>query len=608
LITTAGFKDILQIARQNRPELYDWNVDPPTALVPPHLRMEVKERIDYQGQVLHPLDINELEQRISELSQSEVESIAVCFLFSFLNPEHERICAQQLRREGYFVSVSSEILPEYREYERTSTTVVNAYVSPVLSKYLSKLESVASSFNLINNEITGSLYIQVMQSNGGIISLDEARRNGARCILSGPAGGVIGAQAVAESLREGELKDKKSLKLITLDMGGTSTDVSLIDGTPQITTEKFVAGCPIRLPLLDIHTIGAGGGSIASIDPGGALRVGPQSAGADPGPACYARTTPEDALPTVTDANLLLGRMSAVHFLGGNMRLDPQRSLVAIARLAAQMGISPQEAALGMIEVVNSHMERALRVISVERGHDPRQFTLLTFGGAGGLHATALAERLGLQRVLVPRWASTLSAYGMLASDIVKDYSLTIMRSGNISYAELANLFEPLVERATQEMNAENVSDTDIVLEKALDMRYVGQSYELSIPFTESFTTEFQGTHQQSYGYSRPDLAHEIVNIRLRAIGKTTSPALSAPARSGQASGTAFLGEREVYLSSDKITAPFYIGENLSPSDNITGPAVVLCVDTTVLVGVDWVLEVDVFGNYVMGIGYAKYS
>lgn len=607
LITTAGFKDVLQIGRQNRPSLYDWNADPPPPLVPSHLRLEVAERLDSAGNILQPLDLASLEDAISHLRQHKPESVAVCLLFSFLNPEHEQLCAQHLRQEGYFVSVSSEILPEYREYERTSTTVVNAYVSPVLSRYLNNLQKAAAGGQSLSAAgKTHAIHFQVMQSNGGIISLSEARRNGVRCILSGPAGGVIGAEALGRAILDHEPEASTPLKLITFDMGGTSTDVSLIDETPRITTEKVVAGCPIRLPVLDIHTIGAGGGSIANVDLGGALRVGPESAGAYPGPACYGRTPPETALPTVTDANLLLGRMSADHFLGGKMRLDPQRSLMAISRLSHRLGLSPQQTALGIIEVVNSHMERALRVISVERGYDPRQFSLLSFGGAGGLHAVELAQRLGIRRVIVPRLASTLSAYGMLASDIVKDYSLTVMQPGEVNFSEVNRLFEPLLIRSRKEMLAEGVAEVELKLEMFLDIRYVGQSYELIVPFTPNFRSDFHSQHQAVYGYARPDQPIEIVNLRLRAVGSVVSPAPQFISSSSTDLNDAFLERRPVVFADGTVLTPFYLGEALQPGTRLAGPAVILLVDTTVLVSIGWFVDVDLSGNFVVDIGYTK--
>jgi N-methylhydantoinase A len=390
LISTLGFRDVLQIGRQNRPSLYDFNADPADPLVPEHLRLEVKERVDHTGRVLQPLDPSWCEAILSDLRSKNVESVAVSLLFSFLHPQHEQAIGQALREAGFPVSLSAEILPEYREYERTSTTTVNAYVSPVLDRYLAELERELDSDNSKGSRM------RVMQSNGGHISIGEARRNGVRCILSGPAGGVVGAMTVARlafNLAEGEQTSPgqvADVKILTFDMGGTSTDVSLVQGTAQVTTDSEVSGCPIRIPVLDIHTIGAGGGSIASIDLGGALRVGPQSSGADPGPACYGKGN----LATVTDANLLLGRLAPDLFLGGQMPLFPERSRQALVNLGNDLGLNPVEAALGVIEIVNAHMERALRVISVERGFDPRDFNLLSFGGAGGLHAVELARRL----------------------------------------------------------------------------------------------------------------------------------------------------------------------------------------------------------------------
>ncbi len=341
LITTRGFRDVLQIGRQTRPALYDLFADPPPPLVPSALRFEVDERVDHTSEILRPLDPDQVKALVPVLKSQNISTVAVCLLFSFLRPEHEQAIASELRSAGFLVSSSSEILPEYREYERTSTTVVNAYVSPVLDKYLSHLE----------NDLHSETRLRVMQSNGGNISPSEARRFGVRCILSGPAGGVVGCQFV------GNLIDPSGgFRLIGFDMGGTSTDVSLLDGKPKIITDAVVSGCPIHIPMLDIHTIGAGGGSIAHVDAGGALRVGPESAGADPGPACYGR----GELPTVTDANLVLGRLSPAHFLGGQMPLDRARAQAVLSNLGAELNLSPIQAALGVVAVSNAHMERAL--------------------------------------------------------------------------------------------------------------------------------------------------------------------------------------------------------------------------------------------------------
>ncbi len=445
LITTRGFKDVIQIGRQNRPALYDFTTAPPEPLIPLELRFTLDERVDQFAQVLTTLDLDQVDELITEINQVRstdgrthptIESIVVVFLFSFANPKHEQIVAKKLRTAGYFVSASHEILPEYREYERTSTTVVNAYVSPVLDRYLKRLQE----------NLPANTPLQIMQSNGGSISVTEARKSGVRCILSGPAGGVVGCQYIGDLARD--VLHPSNLRLLTFDMGGTSTDVSLIDGQPQVTSEAEVGGLPIRVPVLDIHTIGAGGGSIAYLDAGGALRVGPESVGAVPGPACYGRSA-VNSLPsadapnaslstTVTDANLLLGRIPADYFLGGKMPLFPDLAEAAITPLAHQMGLTLTETALGILEIANAHMERALRVISVERGHDPREFTLLSFGGAGSLHAADLARRLRIPRVLIPPYAATLSAFGMLAADVVKDYTQTVMLPGGTPISQSA--------------------------------------------------------------------------------------------------------------------------------------------------------------------------
>ncbi|MEW6093730.1 MAG: hydantoinase/oxoprolinase family protein, partial [Chloroflexota bacterium] len=557
LVTTRGFRDVLQIGRQNRPALYDFFADPPTPLVPSELRFEVDERVDHEGNILQALEDAEVEELIEKLKTKNIKSIAVCLLFSFLRPEHEQRIGEELRNAGFLVSLSSEIIPEYREYERTSTTVVNAYVSPVMDQYLTQLENNLSP--LLSGEGPG-VRLRVMQSNGGSISPAQARREAVRCILSGPAGGVVGCEYVASALTSqpplrstpvGLPEGEGGLKVITFDMGGTSTDVSLIDSQPQITTEAVVGGCPIRAPLLDIHTIGAGGGSIARVDAGGALRVGPESAGADPGPACYGRGGNR---PTVTDANVVLGRIPPEYFLGGEMPLDFSHAYDALERLGKELNLSAEQAALGVVAVVNAHMERALRVISVERGHDPRTFTLLSFGGAGGLHAADLARGLGIPRVLVPPLASTLSAFGMLAADVVKDYTLTVMLPGNTPVSELAARLEMLAERGRREVLAEGITAEKIRVERYLDMRYCGQSYELIVPFDEAVVDKFHQMHHYQYGYANNNAAIEVVNLRVRAVGKVTPPPLVAELEEGAAMnlskgpdpGAALLEKRDV--------------------------------------------------------------
>ncbi len=606
-IATRGFKDILQIGRQNRGALYDFFADTPAPLVPDGLRFELDERVDHRGQAIQTLAHEQVALLVPILRDRQVESIAVCLLFSFLYPNHEQEIAAILRSAGFFVSPSHEILPEFREYERASTTAVNAYVSPILDLYLSTLESAIK-------RIDQSVQLGVIQSNGGIISIDAARRNGVHCILSGPAGGVIGCrhvglQAMSQSVHSLDLlgrNDEQKLRLITFDMGGTSTDVSLIDGAPQVTTESIVGGSPIRIPVLDIHTIGAGGGSIARVDGGGALRVGPESAGADPGPACYGKGD----LPTVTDANLILGRLASDFFLGGQMHLDFERAYSAFNRLGMMLDLDPVQTALGVVEVANAHMEHALRVISVERGYDPRRFTLLSFGGAGGLHAADLARRLGIRHILAPPLASTLSAFGMLAADIVKDYSLTIMQPGDTPLDTVGLQFTQLVEQGQSELqsaahNTPGSIPQPIEIERFADLRYLGQSYELTVPFSKSVVADFHEMHKAIYGYARPGAEVEFVNLRVRAIQRVSPPALQTKRLAGTIPSQALLGSRQVLIRSriGPEQTPFYRGEELLPGNRFIGPAVFVRNDTTILLGASDKAEVDVFGNLWIQVG-----
>lgn len=603
LVTTRGFRDVLQIGRQNRPKLYDLTADPSPPLVPEELRFEVNERLNPHGGVLVSLDPAELEALVPALQSSDLESVAICLLFSFVNQEHEQVIALRLREAGFFVSSSAEILPEYREYERTSATVANAYVTPVLDRYLAHLEQALSveSASGKPKQAKQGLSLRMMQSNGGQISLAEARRTGVRCILSGPAGGIIAArylaqQSLADSSFEQDRYSSSALpvRIITFDMGGTSTDVSLIDNEPSLTTESIVGGVPIPFPVLDIHTIGAGGGSIASVDLAGALRVGPQSAGAEPGPACYGRG---GELPTVTDANLVLGRLAADQFLGGQMPLSLERAHLALARLADSLDLDTTQTALGIIEVANAHMERALRVISIEKGYDPHDFTLLSFGGAGGLHATALARRLGIPRVLAPPLASTLSAFGMLVANVVKDYTQTVMLPGITALETVAEALKPMVARGRAEVIAEGISEEDILIEQMVDLRYRGQSYDLTITFNEEMWQNFHTSHRQIYGYARIEATTEIVNVRVRVTGRVAPPIINAQQPESPDPSPAFLDTRPVFLSEHQELIPFYRGELLRPGHQIPGPAIVVRPDTTILIGPAEHVKVDQFQN-----------
>lgn len=587
LVATQGFRDVLEIGRQSRPDLYDLFSRRPAPLVPAPLRFEVTERINHRGEVVQPLAWQTVADLLAPLQKAGVTAVAVSFLFSFLQPDHEKMVADYLRQAGLFVSVSSEILPEFREYERTSTTVVNAYVSPVVDRYLARLER--------ESGIPGW---QIMQSNGGSISVGQARREAVRCVLSGPAGGVVGARYVAQTAGFDQL--------LTFDMGGTSTDVSLCLGDIQVTTEAEIGGLPIRIPVIDIHTVGSGGGSIAYIDAGGALRVGPESAGAAPGPVAYGQGGQQ---PTVTDANLVLGRLVADLFLGGQMSLDEAAAWSALDQLAqaagveSRAGLAPaQAAALGVIQVVNAHMERALRVISVQRGHDPREFTLVSFGGAGGLHAVDLARSLNIPRVLVPPNAATLSAFGMLAADVIKDYVCTVMRTGSTPYQELVELITPLVRAGRKDLAAEGIPDSGIVVERWLDMRYQGQSYELRVPLTATFMADFHAVHNHTYGHSEPAAPVEVVNLRVRAVGRLPRPALPQHPLGPPAATTALFDRRPVVLAGEVAEVSLYEGQALQPEHKLEGPALVIHPDTTVFVGSGDKLEVDPYRNLIITV------
>ncbi|MFB3071504.1 MAG: hydantoinase/oxoprolinase family protein, partial [Nitrospirales bacterium] len=582
-VTTKGFRDILRLGRQNRRALYDWFSGGVEPLVSSDLCFEIPERIDYQGHVLISLDVNEIPALVDFLHTQHVQSVAISFLFSFTNPAHEQEVAQCLRREGFFVTASQELLPEFREYERASTTVVNAYVSPVLDQYLGELE-----------DTLGADTFYIMQSNGGRIQATQARQQGVHSILSGPAGGVVGAVHVA--------KLAGCDRFITFDMGGTSTDVSLVDGEIETTSEAEVGGFPIRVPVIDIHTVGAGGGSLVRVDKGGALRVGPESAGADPGPVCYGRG---GLVPTVTDANVLLGRLPASGLLGGQLPFDIEASSKAMAVLAEQLDLQPQAecseveaAVLGIVQVVNAQMERAIRVISVERGHDPRDYALVSFGGAGGGHACDLARGMGIRRVLIPSSASTLSAYGMLTAHVRVDAVQTIMRSDEPSYEELQGNFAPMIEKSRSDLKAQGVKPDDVEILSELDVRYVGQSYELTVPFSKTYRASFDAQHQQRYGYRQEDAPIEIVNLRVQGSGRTKPPSLSRlPIEASANASHAVTGTYRLVLPDGPVLAPHFSRERLRPGNEIDGPAVIIQDDTTIVLGINDHARVDEYAN-----------
>jgi N-methylhydantoinase A len=553
-VTTAGFAGLVEIGRQNRAQLY--NLTPPLKrrLVPRSLSFGVAERVHFDGAVARRPSRADLARLKTRLRRAGVESVAICFLHAYENAENERVAARVLRGERY-LCCSHEVSPEFREYERASTTLINAYVGPLMDAYLAALDR-------------GRRRIWILQSNGGFITTAEARRHAVRTILSGPAGGVVGAAAAAEW--------SGFRRALTFDMGGTSTDVSLWDGNLRLTTEATVDGFPVRVPMLDIHTVGAGGGSIARVDAGGLLRVGPQSAGADPGPACYG--TGDQA--TVTDAHVVLGRIAPDQFLGGEMHIDRARAEAAVDRVARALGRGRTAAAHGILRVANSNMERAIRVVSIERGHDPRDFPLVAFGGSGGLHACEMAEELGIRTVIVPELAGALSALGMLLADRVRDYS-----AGVLGASQIEKRFRQLERQARRDMPG-------AMLERLADVRYFGQSYELAIPWGASFHDE----HRRIYGYCDPARPTEVVTVRVRA--RIAVPKLS-PARMARANEKTIAPEtRRVFTGGKFRAVPVFLRKQ-APQRPRNGPALVVDYGATTLIPAGWRFVVDRSGNLI---------
>ncbi|MDX6693200.1 MAG: N-methylhydantoinase [Blastocatellia bacterium] len=588
LVTTAGFEDVLAIGRQARPALYDFNAVLPEPLVPSDLRFGVRERVAASGEVLTALSEAALAALVRKLKRARVESIAVSLLFSFVRPEHERRIAAALAALKVPLSVSHEILPEYREYERTSTVAINAYLQPLMGAYLSRLEERAPAA------------LRVMQSSGGGISATVAAREPVRTILSGPAGGVVGALEVAGAI--------EVLNIITFDMGGTSTDVALCErGQLRMTNEAVVAGLPVAVSMLDIHTVGAGGGSIARVDEGGSLRVGPESAGAEPGPACYGR----GQFATVTDANLILGRFGGAGLLGGEFKLDEARAREALSKLAramsaqARRAVNVREAALGVVQVVNAGMERALRTISVERGYDPREFALLPFGGAGGLHAVELARALRIPRIIMPRAAGALSALGALRADVVKDASRTVMLEATRSHgAQLARVFKEMEQAARVALRLEGFAASAQRHERRLAARYKGQSFELEINWQPRVNpaAAFHEAHRARYGYAQEANAVEIVSARLRSVGLVrklkTERAERARARGGTVARPR--AEAEVYFADGAARAALYARDELRAGESLRSPAIVTEYSATTLIPPGARAVVDQHGNLII--------
>ena len=586
LLTTAGFEDVLVIGRQTRRELYNIFVTRPLPLVSDDLRLGVRERVLFDGSVETLLDTAQLRELIEIVRREGVESVAVCLLFAFANSAHEEEIERALRPLGIPISLSSKVLPEYREYERTSTTVINAYLAPKMSEYLTRL-----------NDSTACSSLRVMQSNGGAVQARTASESPVRTIVSGPAGGVVGAFHVASL--------SGYPNIITFDMGGTSTDVALCEGAIQVTHEGEIDGLPVGVPMIDIHTVGAGGGSIAQLDPGGALRVGPQSAGAEPGPICYGR----GLRLTVTDANVILGRLPSRFFLGGTVPLASDRIQPLVDAMPwTGAWKSIHELAQGVIDVVNNNMEQAVRLISVERGHDPADFALFCFGGAGGLHAADLARALGIVRVVVPRHPGALSALGLLLADARKDYSRSLLMPAETSQQKILAALDALHRTGTSEMRGEGFSVKDISQLDAVDMRYRGQSYELTIPLEGSwalnFLKAFHKAHERRYGYSSPDKPVEVVNVRTTFVGRSAKPQFrSAPRSRGVARP---LESQMVWMNGRRCKTAIYEREALRHGHVIYGPAIIGEYSSTTIVPSDFVCRADAHLNLVLEKQKAK--
>lgn len=587
-VTTEGFQDTIEIGRQARPKLYDLMFDRVPPLVDRSMRFGVPERVSSAGEILRKPNAEELRLLARNVHAVEPQSIAVSTLFSFANPANERAVGRVLEELGPPLSQSHEILPEFREFERASTVVVNAYLQPVMQIYLRRLEA---RMNWLNASAIGKSRVFVMQSSGGITSLESAAKQPVRTVLSGPAGGVVGAAAMAR--RSG------FEHVLSFDMGGTSTDVALIVGDPKPSNEAEVAGYPVRVPMLDIHTVGAGGGSLARFDAGGALRVGPESAGADPGPICYGR----GMKPTVTDANLLLGRLQPDRFLGGEFTLDLVRTRAIVSEwLKSQRSrLTVEQFAQGVIRVVNANMERALRAVSIERGHDPRKFSLVAFGGAGGLHAFELAQSLTMPRAIIPAIPGALSAYGMLSSDIVKDYSRTLVWSMRMKppMARLREQFAGLEKKAVNDLRAEGWGEK-IRFSRTADLRYQGQGFELNVPFSTALIEDFHREHKMRYGYNHDDRKVELVTVRLRA--QITASQAHATGVADRRDVTAETVKRRVFFDGKPVPTLIYGRESLPPGKRVLGPAIVTEYSATSVIPPGATFLVDHAGNLMIEI------
>ncbi len=597
LITSAGFRDLLEIGRQKRPDLYDLQADKSPILVSRDLRLEVAERVRHDGSVETPLDEAGLRVAVRQLKAAGVKAVAVCFLYGFMRADHEQTARDILAEEfpEAFSCTGHEVAPEFREYERLSTAVVNAYLGPVMRSYIEKLGERLDSLGVKAKP-------HLTQSNGGVIGFDQAARLPVRTVLSGPSTGVIAAQEIG---RLAGFPD-----LITFDMGGTSTDVALLTGGQcRLTNEAVVHGYPIKAPMLDIHTVGAGGGSIASIDTGGLLKVGPRSAGAAPGPVCYDRGNDE---ATVTDANVVLQTLNPTHLLGGRMPIRQDLARAAIGRLADRLGLEPMETAAGIIAVVTANMARAIRVISVQRGYDPRDYTLVAFGGAGPLHAVRLARELDISRVLVPRNPGILCATGLLLTDLRADFASTRLRTlDEAALPSLAAAFDELDARALAWFADESVPAADRRTARTADLRYAGQNYEIPVALPpgpigadtlESLRDGFAAAHRRLYGFVAEGETVQIVTTRIEATGIVRKASFPAGAEAGPDASAAITERRDVWLpeAGRFVSCPVYDREKLRSGHRLAGPAIVEQMDATTVVLPGWNGRVEPYGNLIL--------
>ncbi|MFQ6672542.1 MAG: hydantoinase/oxoprolinase family protein [Candidatus Tectimicrobiota bacterium] len=579
LLTTGGFRDILEIRRHVRGQgqIYDLFFEPPTPLVPRHWRKEVRERLDARGQVLVPLDEADALAKARELVAEGVQAIAVVLLHAHLNGQHESRIKALIQQEfpDCPVSISCEVSPEMREYERTSTTVVDASLQPVVAQYIGSLET-----RLQNEGVSAPL--RIMQGNGGVMPAGRAATRPVGLVASGPVAGVIGGMAVGQAAG--------FERVITMDMGGTSCDLCLVEEAPRLTTQKEVDGNPIRVPMFDLHVIGAGGGSLAWVDEGGALRVGPHSAGAEPGPVCYLRGGTE---PTVTDANLVLGRLNPEYFLGGAMKLDKDAARAALQeRIARRFALSVEEAAAGILRVVNAMMAENIKVVSVKQGYDPRDFALVAFGGAGPTHAGALLVELQVPAILIPAVPGTLSALGLLATDLRHDYVGTyLMRAEAARAEEVSTTLDGLEAKGRAELAEEGMSPDQVVITRAADMRYLGQAYEVTVPIEDPadlsrLVGRFHHEHDRLYAHSLEGAAVEFVALRLTALGRLARPSTrEGPAGESRPPTSAEKGRRPVYFdeASGWVDCPIYERGELLAGNRLTGPAIIEQLDTTTI-------------------------